>query len=347
MTNGAQEYDITAIRQILIAAFTPEELRRFCHDRPDFRLIVRRFGSKSSLEDMVEELITYCDNYRYLPELLAELKQHNPRQYTHFIDPELSVHQPAPPPPRIFDICHPISLLLVRVPAGEFQMGSVMSRDRHAWGDEFPPHPVHVPEFHIGRYPVTNAQFQAFVWATGYLAPFHWQKGTVPPGRSNHPVVNVSWHYAVEFCNWLRTETGQPFRLPTEAEWEKAARGTDGRIYPWGDDPPTEDRCNFNSNAGDTTMTGHYSPQGDSPYGCADMAGNVLEWCQSLVRPYPYWASDGREATWADGFRVLRSGSFDSSEGRVRCAYRGRWNPNHWSKYFGFRVVVAPGTSGL
>jgi formylglycine-generating enzyme required for sulfatase activity len=141
----------------------------------------------------------------------------------------------------------------------------------------------------------TNTQYQAFVRATGHDAPPHWAEGRIPPGRSNHPVVCVTWHDAVEFCDWLRAETEQPFRLPTEAEWEKAARGTGGRIYPWGDDPPDEDRCNFNGHVEDTTPIGRYSPQGDSPYRCADVAGNVSEWCHSLYRSYPYHAGDGRE----------------------------------------------------
>jgi formylglycine-generating enzyme required for sulfatase activity len=136
-------------------------------------------------------------------------------------------------------------------------------------------------------------------------------------------VVKVSWHDAVAFCDWLSRETKRPFRLPTEAEWEKAARGTDGRIYPWGDDPPDENLCNFNNNVGDATPIGRYSPQGDSPYRCADMAGNVWEWCHSLfIRPYPYQAGDGREVQEKAGIRVLRGGSFAGSQGNVRCACR-------------------------
>jgi formylglycine-generating enzyme required for sulfatase activity len=160
-------------------------------------------------------------------------------------------------------------------------------------------------------------------------------------------VVNVTWFDAVAFCEWLSQETGQPFRLPTEAEWEKAARGTDGRIYPWGDDPPDEDRCNFGGNVGATTTIGRYSPQGDSPYGCADMAGNVWEWCQSLDKPYPYAAEDGREdVEKANVSRVARGGAFLGLLRYVRCAARGRFNPDLWCHVWGFRVVVAPGPSG-
>src|SRR5690606_17447059 len=128
-----------------------------------------------------------------------------------------------------------------------------------------------------------------------------------------HPVVNVTWHDALAFCQWAGV------RLPTEAEWEKAARGTDGRIWPWGGNEPTDKLCNFNMNVGDTTPVGAY-PAGASPYGCLDMAGNVWEWTISLWgkdanKPdygYPYDPNDGREAPDAPDAvrRTLRGGSW-------------------------------------
>jgi formylglycine-generating enzyme required for sulfatase activity len=341
MTNE-QQPDIAAIRQLLLAAFTPEELRRFCYDRPTFRPVVNRFGRPYRLDDMVDELIMYSDNYRFLPELLAELRQHNPGQYARFIETDQAQDAPAPPASEILTISHPISLHLVRIPAGEFQMGSVMARDKETRQDELPPHPVHVPEFHIARYPVTNSQYQAFVRATGHQAPGHWKEGRIPTRKYNHPVVSVTWNDAVAFCDWLSRETKQSFRLPTEAEWEKAARGTDGRIYPWGDDPPSDGLCNFNKNVNDTTTIGRYSPQGDSFYGCADMSGNVWEWCQSLFREYPYDAGDGRENLRGGGPRVLRGGGWYDQPARVRCPYRLDFNPTVGFDNFGFRVARGP-----
>jgi formylglycine-generating enzyme required for sulfatase activity len=241
---------------------------------------------------------------------------------------------------EILSISEPISLHLVRIPAGEFLMGSVMARDKGARENELPPHRVHLPEFHIGQYPVTNFQYWAFVRATGHGAPDHWEKGRIPWRKDDHPVVNLSWYGAAAFCDWLSRHTGQPFRLPTEAEWEKAARGSDGRIYPWGDDPPDEARCNFGNRVADTTTIGRYSPQGDSPYGCADIAGNVWEWCQSKDWPYPYQADDGRENLQLGGLRVVRGGSWYDRPAFVRCACRHTILPSDWSNDLGFRVCV-------
>jgi formylglycine-generating enzyme required for sulfatase activity len=198
---------------------------------------------------------------------------------------------------------------------------------------------VTLPGYWIGRYPVTVAQFRALAWASViWLASL---EGLTGPG--NHPVVNVTLDNALGFCHWLSEKTGLEVMLPSEAEWEKAARGMDGRIYPWGDEPPDETRCNFGDPGRRTTLVGQYSPQGDSPFGCADMAGNVWEWTRSLYREYPYDPGDGREDLEAgrEVRWVLRGGAFNEyNERYVRCAYRHRYNPNTRSGHLGFRPCV-------
>ncbi len=154
------------------------------------------------------------------------------------------------------------------------------------------------------------------------------------------------------YCQWLSKKTVKHYRLPSEAEWEKAARGEEGLIYPWGNE---WDKTRLNSaegGKGDNTPVGQYSPNGDSPYGVADMAGNVWEWTRSLwgkdwEKPdfrYPYNPEDGREDLNAGSnmLRVLRGGAFLNSQRYVRCAVRYRGDPNLRSRRLGFRVVLSP-----
>ena len=155
-------------------------------------------------------------------------------------------------------------------------------------------------------------------------------------------MVQVSWDDTVAFCAWASQVSGRKVQLPSEAQWEKAARGTDGRLYPWGNDSPDSTHANFNSSVGDTTPVGKYSQQGDSPYGAADMAGNVWQWTSSLYKPYPYKAADGREDQQSRDVRVLRGGSFSYEAGFIRCAYRGGRDPVLRGGNYGFRVVASP-----
>ncbi len=228
---------------------------------------------------------------------------------------------------------------MVWVPPGLFLMGSDKARDSQAYDSELPQHEVTLPGYWIGRYPVTMAQFRAFVKASGYKP----KDADSLNGPDDHPVTRVTWHDALAFCHWLSERTGLPVTLPSEAEWEKAARGTGGRLYPWGDDFPDEHRCNFENRVGGTTPVGRYSPQGDSPYGCADMAGNAWEWTRSHWKGYPYDPTDGREDLAAGDRirRVLRGGAFAYDTWRVRCAYRLSRGPNYRFTSYGFRLVLA------
>ncbi|MBX3013574.1 MAG: SUMF1/EgtB/PvdO family nonheme iron enzyme [Caldilineaceae bacterium] len=217
--------------------------------------------------------------------------------------------------------------------AGEFWMGSDPQQDIHHFEDELPQLRLHLPEFRISRAPITNAQYKAFVDATCYRLPSHWVAGEIPAAKEHHPVVNVSWRDALAFCDWAGV------RLPTEAEWEKAARGPDGRIYPWGNTPPTATLCNFDRPLGATTAVGAY-PAGASVYGVLDMVGNVWEWTATLwLDSYENYVQELDKQTDRHLRRVLRGGGFRDVE-FVRCAARS-WDLLH-QRYrdLGFRVVA-------
>jgi formylglycine-generating enzyme required for sulfatase activity/Cdc6-like AAA superfamily ATPase len=240
---------------------------------------------------------------------------------------------------------------VVHIPAGTFLMGSTDEQAQQAVADglsedwvsrEQPQHSVDLSEYRIGKYPVTNIEYQAFVQDTKASPPSHWEGPQYPEGTGDHPVVLVRWSEAIAYCEWLSEATGRPYRLPTEAEWEKAARGEDGRIFPWGN-KWEKGKCNTEeSGIGSTSAVGQFSPEGDSPYGVVDMAGNVWEWCSSVYQSYPYDADDRREDLEADGPRVLRGGSWYGYHWYARCAYRLRDDPDAGDEGFGFRVVVSP-----
>ncbi|MBI3269358.1 MAG: SUMF1/EgtB/PvdO family nonheme iron enzyme [Planctomycetes bacterium] len=241
----------------------------------------------------------------------------------------------------------PMDIPLVEVPGGRSRIGL----DTSPWDGEQPEHEVEVAAFRIGRFPITNQQYHAFVAAKRHRQPDPqvivgayrvWENGRPSINRLTHPVVGVAWRDAVAYCRWISEVTGRPHRLPTEAEWERAARGTDGREFPWGNEW-REGLANESSlGLGGTTPVGVF-PAGASPSECLDMAGNVWEWCSSLYRKYPYDARDGREDAAAGGARVLRGGAWDSGSLLVRAACRGDIAPGARSDRVGFRVVVGAG----
>lgn len=267
------------------------------------------------------------------------------------------------PPQRIW--WEKAGLELCLVPGGKFLMGtrredlrSLVRRFNvpEEWFEaEVPQHAVHLEAYYIGRFPVTQAQYARLVQDAGYRVPGDWdqRRSTPPSWGQDLPVTVVSWEDAMAYCRWAG------LTLPSEAEWEKAARGTDARLFPWGNEEPDQTRCNCGNHLLDYAPVGQFSPQGDSPYGCADMAGNTWEWTRSLwggrwgwppVFKYPYDPADGREeeAASTDIVRVLRGGSFYCRDRPKHCAYRDPRPPDYRSGSLGFRVMVCPGfASGL
>ncbi len=272
---------------------------------------------------------------------------------------------------RYLTLAYGVYLDLARVPAGDFIMGS-LETDQDATRDEFPQETITLGEYWIGVDDVTVEQFAAFVLYTGYkttaetvgsglvfnsssamvqVKGANWREpggpGANVPNDVNYPVVQVSWDDASAFCAWASKVTGRKVKLPTEAQWEKAARGTDGRLYPWGNNPPTSALANFNNQNGSVMPIGSYSPDGDSPYGLTDMAGNVWQWTNSLALPYPYVANDGREVAKSSDARVVRGGAYRNgfipgAKNSLRSAARGGADPTLRNTFVSFRVLVEP-----
>ncbi len=266
--------------------------------------------------------------------------------------------------PNRFLLREPL-LGFVEIPAGKFLMGSDPQRDPEAQKRETPQHEVDLPAYYISRFPVTAEQFRAFVKSSGFAAGPESLEGV-----SNHPMRGVSWHDALAYCEWLgdrlrelarEQPAAQPAErpfweglaagrlrpaLPSEAEWEKAARGTDGRIYPWGEKSGVEWANTDETGLGTTSTVGCFH-QGVSPYGCEEMSGNVWEWTRSLGKDYPYTRDERKEDLQAPGPRVLRGGAYFSDSSYVRCAFRDWFGPPGRNWYVGFRVVLLPFSSDL
>ena len=256
---------------------------------------------------------------------------------------------------------------LSRIPAGEFLMGSDRGDD-----DERPAHRVRVAEFLMAVEPVTNAQYARFVRATSRRPPaidelpvvvtaggaererafrvtgqpYVWAGPEPPLGRHDHPVTLVRWDDAVAYCEWLSAETGRAFRLPTEAEWEKAARGGHDRCrFPWGD-APDHTQANFLSDPSARGARGT-TPCRSFPanrYGLFDMAGNVWEWVSDWYGPRYYAASAAADPAGPPGgqLRIIRGGSWLSSDLRMlACSHRHKVPPDTYSYAIGFRVACA------
>lgn len=229
------------------------------------------------------------------------------------------------------------------IPGGAFIMGSNEGSPTYQ-----PEQRVYVDDFYLDRWLVTNAEYKKFVDATGHPVPnydvswcdtegYNWDPQTrmYPPGKRDHPVVLVTWEDAMAYAAWAGK------RLPTEAEWERAARGLNGRRYPWGNEfAPGHCNCKEAGLKG-TSPVGAFSPDGDTPEGLIDMVGNVWEWTNSLYRPYPYDPNDGRESRQAAGFRVLRGASWLNDANVAHCLSRLDGDFQFYNNV-GFRCAASP-----
>jgi formylglycine-generating enzyme required for sulfatase activity len=242
----------------------------------------------------------------------------------------------APSGPRL-----PFEPELTPIPAGPFTMGAADAPA--AWRQ----HTVDLPAFAIGKYPVTNTQYAAFARQHPEHRPLQsgWFFTTPPADRLDHPVTGITWHDAAAYCAWLAAQTGRAYRLPSEAEWEKAARGEDARTYPWGEDAPIAALGNF---GGDQTAPVTAHPAGCSPYGVCDLAGNVREWTttrwgDNLRQPsflYPY-QRDEREAASdrANALHICRGGAFNDSPALWTCSARTIVHADARAATVGLRVA--------
>ncbi len=217
---------------------------------------------------------------------------------------------------------------MILIPVGPFIMGS------EEYGPERPRHRVTLEAYYIDKYPVTNAEYSVFVKATGHKPlPRDWPGGRYPDGKGEHAVQYLTWHDASAYAEWAGK------RLPTEAEWEKAASGADGRRWPWVDEFD-ESRTVVRENApglGLTTVPVTAYPEGASPYGVCQMAGHVEEWVQDWYEAYP--GCSYRSACFGKKFKVVKGGSYHYTQQYARCAYRRPVGPD----FSGFAGFTGPG----
>ncbi len=306
----------------------------------DLVLVARSLGSRAPANPRVD---VNSDGQVNVSDLVLVARHLGEAPGTDTGTPPVVVTQPTPPKG------------MVLIPAGEFQMGR---DDEDASDNEKPVHTVHLDAFYMDVYEVTNAQFKAFVdanpqWQKDNIdAKFHdgeylddWSGNNYPSGKANHPVVLVSWYAAMAYADWAGK------RLPTEAEWEYAARGgLEGKKYPWGD-TITADDANYDWHVGDPTPVGSYPPNG---YGLYDMAGNVSEWCLDAYDGDFYFVSRNsrnplsgattiqwilNNFTSVDSFRVLRGGSWATPARYLRVAYRRFDSPADTRSDLGFRCA--------
>jgi formylglycine-generating enzyme required for sulfatase activity len=234
----------------------------------------------------------------------------------------------------------PVEEDMLQVPSGDFTMGISQEQIKFVvkkiGGEEkyldasIPQHQQQTPAFFIDKYEITNAQYKKFVTATGHQPPEDWEDGNYPAQKDQYPVVFVSWQDAKAYCEWAGK------RLPTEIEWEKAARGSDGRLYPWGDKWEKNNANTAKSRKNGPVKVGSYK-KGVSPYGCYDMAGNVWEWTSSFYKAYPN--STVENGFFGEDRYVVRGGSWDDEAYDALTVVRSKFTPNTTYEHLGFRCV--------
>ena len=242
---------------------------------------------------------------------------------------------------RHLNFTNAIGVEMLLIPSGRFEMGSAES---YAGQNEQPPTPVVLSCFHLSRYPITNAQYEAF-------DPGHASR-RAPWADERHPVIYVNWNDAQAFCKWLGAQDKKTYRLPTEAEWEYAARGDEGRMYPWGDWTAVGQFANFadartnfpwrdvtiDDGFAETAPVGRF-PRGASPFGVEDMAGNVFEWCLDTYEAYKGKEAVNPRPSNVGRHRVYRGGSWKSRPSSLRTTARAFNEPGYSSSDIGFRIV--------
>jgi formylglycine-generating enzyme required for sulfatase activity len=343
---------LTKLRELLVERFGEDDLVTLCFDlgidyadlpNPGRRNKARDLVRYVDRHDRVSELVE-CGR-RLRPDIswddLPELAEGKADQSGRLITRPETAEKQLPHQPEV-----------ILIPAGLFFMGSDPQRDHNANDDEQPQFTLYLPDYYMSKTPVTNAQYAAFVEETGCDPPDNWVNRKPPRGKEDHPVVHVSWYAALEYCHWLSGVTGRHYCLPSEAEWEKGARGDRGWIYPWGN-RWYKNRCNVREVGELDTKPVDAYPKGASVYGLLDMAGNVWEWTRSLWGEisreagfkYPYDIhdiEDERENLDAPEtmLRVLRSCPYFHRRKSARCAFRDRRSPSSQNIATGFRVVA-------
>jgi formylglycine-generating enzyme required for sulfatase activity len=332
-------HSLVRIQQAVLGAFSREELRRLL--KVELDLDLDHVVADRDLGGQVFDLLLWLQRRNRIGEFIACACRANPTnpalaaldlyveavQTTPGDAPKAKPQKPSP-----IDLAELLEIRWVLVPGGVYTVGGEAPQDPYTQEDERPRHQIYLSPLRIARTAITNAQYTVFVQCTGYPPPPHWLQGACPPDRLDHPVVHVAWYDALAFCRWAGV------RLPAEVEWECAARGADGRLWPWGNHPPLPHTCNCGLSVADTTPVERYAYSA-GPFGAVDMAGNVCEWTWSRYAPYPYRADDGREDPSSPGLRVARGGSFAGSPAEVRCAHRSAIHPAYGYDDVGFRVA--------